>query len=129
MPSYGSVIARVFTSDAYIPLRNVPVMFYQTADSGMTSLLALRYTNSSGLTEPIMVETPDPYTSLNPGTSVKPFSTLNIHASFPGYRSFSAEGVQVFPNVETIQALPLHPLAADTQSEPPQLSIPFVQNL
>ena len=109
MASQGSVIARVYTSDAYLPLRDVPVVFSRTEADGTTTLLAVRMTDQSGLTAPVFVETPDASESLTPNGSVRPFTAINILVEYPGYRQVLAEGVQIFPEVETIQGLQLRP--------------------
>ncbi len=110
MASQGSVIARVYTSDAFLPLRGVPVTFTQSRSDGGKTLLAIRYTNSSGLTEPLYIETPDASESLSPGAALRPYATVDIQVEYPGYGGILAEGVQVFPNSETIQGLQLRPL-------------------
>ena len=117
MSSQGSVIARVYTSDAYLPLANVPVTFTKVAPDGKRTLLAVRMTDSSGLTAPIYVDTPDPAASLTPGAALQPYATVNISASYPHYNSLTAEGVQIFPGVETIQGLQLRPVSAADQEE------------
>ena len=110
MASQGTVIARVYTSDAFLPLANVPVTFTQLQPDGSRKLLAVRLTNSSGMTAPLPVETPDASESLSPGLMEKPYAVVNISVEYPGYGGVLAEGVQVFPGVETIQALQLGPL-------------------
>ena len=110
MASQGTVIARVYTSDALLPLANVPVTFTQIQPDGSRKLLAVRLTNSSGMTAPLPVETPDASESLSPGLMEKPYAVVNISVEYPGYGGVLAEGVQVFPGVETIQALQLVPL-------------------
>ena len=111
----GSVIARVYTSDAYLPLSNVPVIFSQVDESGANSLLAIHITNSSGLTEPLYVETPNETDSLTPGSTIRPYATINIQAAKPGYTNVYAEGVQIFPGVETIQGIQLRPVSNQEQ--------------
>lgn len=103
------MIARVYTSDAYIPLRGVPVTFTLVLPDGSRQLLAVKRTDSSGLTEPVFIETPDVSESLTPGVSVRPYATVDISADAPGYGTFEAKGVQIFPGVETVQGLQLRP--------------------
>ena len=110
MAAQGSVIARVFTSDAFLPLSDVPVVFTQTTKTEGRQLVAIRYTDSSGLTAPLLIETPDTIQSLSPGASQRPFTTVDIQVEYPGYGGILAEGVQVFPNSETIQGLQLRPI-------------------
>ena len=126
LTSSGSIITRVYTSDAYIPLRDVPVIYTQTSADGKRKLLAIRMTDSSGLTEPYFVETPDTASSLTPQNTLRPYSIINISVSPPGYSAVTAENVQIFPGVETIQGFQLRPLPATERDpitiypEPPQ---------
>ena len=112
MASQGSVIARVYTSDAYLPLRDVPVIFTQIQPNGERTVLAIRYTDTSGLTAPVSIQTPDTSDSLTPGAALRPYGSVDIQVEYPGYGGILAEGVQVFPGVETIQGLQLRPLPA-----------------
>ncbi len=129
LSSQGSVIARVYTSDAYIPLPDAPVIFSSTDADGNRNLLAIRTTNSSGLTSPVYVETPDIDQSLSPGLSLKPYATITIQASYPGFQSIQADGVQVFPGVETIQGLQLQPITPAQSDEPTTILPQSQQNL
>lgn len=117
MASQGTVIARVYTSEAFLPLQGVPVVFTQTSESGEQSLLAFRLTDSSGLTAPLTIQTPDTEASLNPENTLLPFASIDIRVSFPGYSSVDALGVQIFPGVETIQGIQLRPVSTDEQDE------------
>lgn len=117
MASQGSVIARVYTSDAFLPLRGAPVVFTQTDAEGNRQLLAVRTTDSSGLTTPLFVSTPDLSESQSPGSTLRPYATVDISVSFPGYSNINAEGVQIFPGVETIQGLQLRPVSIDERDE------------
>lgn len=116
MSAQGSVIARVYTSDAYIPLAHVPVTFTQILPDGTRQLLAIRRTDSSGLTAPLYVDTPEPAESQSPGSVIRPYATLNIQVEYPGYGGILVEGVQVFPGVETIQGLQLRPLPSAAEN-------------
>lgn len=111
MSSQGSVIGRVYTSDAYLPLYDVPVIFFQSTPDGSNTLLAIRRTDASGLTAPLYIETPDTEQSLLPGSPIRPYTTINISVSVPGYRALTAEGVQIFPGIQTIQDLQLLPVS------------------
>ena len=112
LASQGTVIARVYTSDAYLPLQGAPVTFTQTSENGSAQLLAIRLTDSSGLTAPLLIDTPDVSESLTPGMPLRPYAVVDISVSYPDYSSFRAEGVQVFPGIVTIQGLPLNPVTA-----------------
>ena len=117
MPSYGSVLARVYTSDAFLPLQGVPVTFSQLQPDGTRKLLAIQITDSSGLTAPLRIETPELSQSLTPGSTLRPYAVLEISAGLPGYNRITVEGVQIFPGIETIQGLQLRPVSIDTQNK------------
>ena len=110
------MIARVYTSDAYIPLRGVPVTFTLVLPDSSRQLLAVKRTDSSGLTEPVLIDTPDVSESLTPGLSARPYATVDISADASGYGTFEAKSVQIFPGVETVQELQLRPRPASPGS-------------
>lgn len=78
---------------------------------GIRKLLAIRFTDSSGITEPLIIPTPEPAVSLTPGAALKPYAAVDIQVHYPGFNRILAEGVQVFPGVETVQNLQLQPIA------------------
>lgn len=112
MASQGYVLARVYTSDAYIPLAGVPVTFMLVNPNGSRQQLAVLHTDQNGLTQALAVETPDISQSLSPGVSSKPYATVDISTAWPGYGASMVRGVQIFPGVETIQGLQLRPRPA-----------------
>ena len=128
MSSQGTILARVYTSDAQLPLGGVPVTFSRLLPDRRRQLLALRFTNDSGVTPPLTVETPDRSESLTPGAAKPPYALVDIQAEAPGYKKVEASAVQIFPGVETIQLLQLIPLPTLGQNrgtviyqpEPPQ---------
>ena len=117
MPSYVSILARVYTSEAYLPLEGVPVIFSQLQDDGTKQLLSIRITDSSGLTDPLQIETPDVSLSLIPEYTLRPYAVLEISAGTPGYNQITVEGVQIFPGIETIQGIQLRPVSADERDQ------------
>ena len=58
MDSQGTVVVRLSTSSALIPLQGATVTITKTRPDGTQELLAVRVTNFDGLTAPVMVETP-----------------------------------------------------------------------
>ena len=129
LSSQGSVIARVYTSDAYIPLPDAPVVFSTVNEEGQRILLGIRTTNSSGLTSPVYVDTPDTDQSLSPGLSITPYASITIQASYPGFQSIQANGVQIFPGVETIQGLQLQPVSPSQADLPTEIIPQMPQDL
>lgn len=109
MDAFGTILTRVYTSRAQIPISGATVAFTQRGTEGRHVLLAVRVTDENGHTAPVQVATPDAAASESPGTAA-PFAVCDIWAEAPGYELLVVENVQVFPDTETIQELELIPL-------------------
>ena len=90
----GYIKARVFTSDARIPIENAVFTVY-TTDDDTTNLIGVRMSDSEGKTDVIPVEAPDSSLSQSQG-NINPFATVNARVDHPEYRSFLVNGAQVF---------------------------------
>ena len=108
MAATGTILTRVFTSRAQIPVAGATVAFTQRGTEGRHTLLALRVTDANGRTTPVQVETPDASASESPGT-VTPFAVCDIWAESPGYELLVVN-VQIFAGTQTLQELELIPL-------------------
>ncbi len=109
MAATGTILTRVFTSQAQIPVAGATVAFTQRGPEGHHTLLALRVTDANGRTAPVQVDTPDASASESPGT-ITPFAVCDIWAESPGYELLVAENVQIFAGTQTLQELELIPL-------------------
>lgn len=109
MASAGTIITRVYTSKAQIPLPGVTVAFTQRRPSGKRLLLATRISDEDGKTAPVTVSTPDAAAGLAPGGS-RPFTLIDVWAEHADFETLRVEDVQLFPDTKTIQELPLLPL-------------------
>ena len=109
MAATGTILTRVFTSQAQIPVAGATVAFTQRGTEGHHTLLALRVTDANGRTAPVQVDTPDASASESPGT-VTPFAVCDIWAESPGYELLVVENVQIFAGTQTLQELGLIPL-------------------
>ena len=109
MAATGTILTRVFTSRAQIPVAGATVAFIQRGTEGRHTLLALQVTDANGRTTPVQVETPDASASESPGT-VTPFAVCDIWAESPGYELLVVENVQIFAGTQTLQELELIPL-------------------
>lgn len=105
----GTILTRVFTSRAQIPVVGATVAFTQRGTEGRHTLLALRVTDTNGRTAPVQVNTPDATASESPGTTA-PFAVCDIWVESPGYELLVVENVQIFPGTQTLQELELIPL-------------------
>ena len=115
MESSGTLITRVYTSRAQIPVQGATVAVTQKSVNGRHHLLAIRISDSSGKTTPIQISSPGPGEGQSPGGPT-PFSLVGLWAAAPGYEVLTVEDIQVFPGTETIQTLELIPL--------PEMAIP-----
>ena len=119
MEAFGSLICRVYTSRAQLPVAGATVAFTQQGEQGRHNLLAVRVTDENGRAAPVRISTPNAAASESPGT-VHPFAVCDIWAESPGYELLVVENVQVFPNTETLQDLELIPLPEHTPALLPE---------
>ena len=119
MAASGTILTRVFTSRAQLPVEGATVVFTQQSAQGRHTILAIRVTDENGRTAPVQVAAPDPAASEFPG-SVNPFAVCDIWAEAPGYKLLLIENVQVFANTQTLQILPLIPLQEQADNTLPE---------
>ena len=119
MEAVGTILTRVYTSRAQIPVAGATVAFTQRGTEGRHVLLAVRTTDGSGRTAPVQVATPNASASENPGTA-EPFAVCDIWAESPGYELLVVENVQIFPGTQTLQELELIPLPEQTSALLPE---------
>jgi hypothetical protein len=110
----GTIISQVRTSDAYLPIENATVAYYQTDDGGRKRLVGLRKTDPSGKTAPIELDTPGFSASQQPEETgdPNPYRTVDVVADHPDYNRVRILGVQVFDGVVTYQDIMLLPSPA-----------------
>ena len=106
MPAFGYIQIRAYTSRAQLPVEDAAVSVLD--ENG--KLLALRTTNSSGLTTPVRISVPELAQSQSPGDP-RPYAVVNLYARAEGYEQVLARGVQVFPDTTTTQQLQFVPLS------------------
>lgn len=104
----GYIKARVYTSDAQIPIENAVFTVYNEED-GKTILLGARTTDSEGITSVVPVEAPDSSLSQNQGND-SPFAVVSIRIDHPEYRTVYVNGVQVFAGQIAIQEASMLPV-------------------
>ena len=109
MDSQGTVVVRLSTSSALIPLQGVTVTITKTRPDGTKELLAVRVTNFDGLTDPVMVETPPMAESQSYQNTSIPYAVVDIRVERTGFDRVLVKNAQVFSNTETRQELSLIP--------------------
>ena len=107
MPSTGYIQVYAYTSKARIPLKDVAVMITDQNNSA----IAMGTTDISGKFGPVELSVPDRIDSLSPGSTQKPFLTVNLHARLENYEQIETENVQVFADTVTLQNFEMIPLS------------------
>jgi hypothetical protein len=82
-------------------------------EEGKYKLLSIQNTDSSGQICPVTIDAPALGESTSPGGlpgTGRPFALCDVWAEQPGYAMLQVAGVQIFPDVETLQAMELIPL-------------------
>lgn len=123
MQDYGTLIFRIFTSDASLPVEGATVLI--RAEAPPEKLLGLRVTNSSGETDPVMIATPALSLSQTPENTIQPWTGLQVIVEHPDYERTALTGLQVFPGIETIQTVRLIPLPQFDPQSDGQIHLPF----
>lgn len=116
MPYSGTLVTRVFTSRGQLPVQDAFIAVVQHAPDG-DHLLNVQTSNQSGNTNPVTIESPSPQSSQTPSEDT-PFTLCDIWVEHQGFQLMVIKNVQIFPNVVSIQDLPLIPLTASTGSSP-----------
>ncbi len=109
MPQTGSLVVRVFTSQAQLPVSGATVIISSPSEDGRRKVFSIQTTDESGGTQPFQLEAPDKILSEGPGQAA-PFSDYSLVVEHPEYYLATFEKLQVFPGVETVQNVPLVPL-------------------
>lgn len=112
MDRKGSVVARVYTSDAKIPIQGATVIFTKLGADNSRELLGVRLTNFDGYTDPIMVDTPPLSDSQNYSPDVPAYTIINITAEDENYGRILVQNAQVFSDTQTLQEFMLIPTPA-----------------
>ena len=115
MQQRGTLAVRVYSTRARIPVEGATVVVTRQEGDGLPELLAVRVTDSSGLIPVVTVDSPGVGESTGPGGQ-DPFALCTVWAEHSGYSTLRAEGVQIFPGVETVQEMEMIPLAEGQSS-------------
>ena len=89
MDAQGTVVVRLSTSSARIPLQGATVTITKRLPDGNAQLLAVRVTNFDGLTDPVAIETPPMAESRSYQNTSVPYAVIDIRAEHSGFDRFS----------------------------------------
>ncbi|MGL5614618.1 MAG: hypothetical protein ACRDD2_00065, partial [Sarcina sp.] len=102
MIGQGKLKFHCFLEDTINPLVKVKIKVTQFDKLGnYTTTYNDIYTNSAGITDELLLETPQATASEEP--NITPYYTYNAEISKDGYRPLIIEGIQVFPNRIALQ--------------------------
>lgn len=89
-------------ADSYIPVSNCKIVIMKS-DSNFNNLTKVLsdFSDSTGILDNVKLSTPSIIFSYHPNSL--PYGIYNIGISKPGYNNLVIRGVQVFPNVKSIQ--------------------------
>ncbi len=108
MTQSGTIQIQAVTSRADFPVPGATVSISRRAADGTNTLLAVRQTDESGLTQPVTVATPALENSLQPDLPVG-WTDVRVVISHPGYEGIVVNQVQIFPGVATVQEMVMIP--------------------
>ncbi len=109
MQAQGTVVVRLFTSAAQIPLQGATVTITKRLPGGERKLLAVRVTNFDGFTDPVSIDTPPMAESQSYQAGLVPYSVVDIRVERTGFDRVIIENAQVFPDTQTRQEVALIP--------------------
>ena len=109
MAAQGTLVVRLFTSAAQIPLQGATVTVTKRLSNGERKLLAVRVTNFDGFTDPISIDTPPMAESRSYQAGLVPYSVVDIRVERTGFDRVIVEDAQVFPGTQTRQEIALIP--------------------
>lgn len=109
MSAHGTIVARVYTSNAMLPLSGASVAITRRRVDGRAELIAFRITNYDGLTEPVEIDTPELDGSTLASSGAQPYAQIDLAVDLPGYDRIRVSGAQVFSGTQTVQELMLLP--------------------
>lgn len=109
MNAHGSILARVFTSNAMLPVIGAAVAFVRRRSDGTTELLAYRTTNYDGMTVPVDVDTPELDGTTLASSGKQPYTPVSLVVDSPGFDRLIINGAQIFTGTQTVQDMMLLP--------------------
>ena len=119
----GSLIVRTVTAQGALPIEGAAVTVRSSGEGG-TPFLRTVYTDESGRTPILTLDTPPVASSLSPG-GVRPYATYDIRIEKDGFYLHENRAVPVFSGVVSIQSAELIPLSPYGNGVPPVGSTNF----
>jgi len=112
----GKLQVRLVKAETEIPVKNATVLVSQSVTEEFQNKEINLYTDSSGFTEIIELDTPDIFYSESYSSYV-PYSTCVIKVVAEGYTDIKIIGTQILPKVTAMQAIELKPKGEGHEEE------------
>ncbi len=119
----GSLIVQVTTAGGAFPVQGAAVTVRATGEGGMPFLQTV-YTDGSGRTPILELDTPPASSSLSPGIR-NPYATYDIRVEREGFFVHENRNAPVFSGIYSIQNVDLIPLSPYGGDRPPAGSTDF----
>lgn len=122
----GTLIIDLQTDVNLFPLAPIPnalVSIKQLLPSGATQTIAEFNSNTVGQTPPLELVTPPVELSLEPQREIKPFSSYFVEVTSTESIPVTVQGVQVFPDILSIQPISLIPTEELTETRQTSVEI------
>ena len=110
----GGLQVDVTREGGLIPVENARITIFDTGNPDR--VIEQTITNSSGQTDFIPLPAPNPEYSLEI-TEEQPYSEYNLRVEAEGYDPFFIYAMQILPGINSLQHIPLRPLAVSRQPE------------
>lgn len=110
----GGLQVDVTREGGLIPIENARVTIFDTGNPDR--IIEQTMTNSSGQTDFIPLPAPNPEYSLEI-TEEQPYSEYNLRVEAEGFDPFFISAMQILPGINSLQQIPLRPLAVSRQPE------------
>ena len=107
MNAHGSILARVFTSNAMLPVIGAAVAFVRRRSDGTTEL-----PHYDGMTVPVDVDTPELDGTPLASSGKQPYTPVSLVVDSPGFDRLIVNGAQIFTGTQTVQDMMLLPTPA-----------------
>jgi len=115
MAETGKLLVHAYVSTAQIPIAGAVIIVSAPQADGKQKLLFVQHTDENGNAGPVVLAAPDRQSSIAPGQDGPAFSAYTLVVEHPDYQLAVFEGLQVFPNIETLQEVPMIPLSANLE--------------
>lgn len=113
----GTLAVQIFTAGGALPVEGAAVTV-RSGDGEEGSFIRTLYTDESGRTPPLALETPPASGSLSPG-GIRPYAVYNVRVEREGFYPHENRNVPIFAGVTSVQSVEMIPLSPYGGGVPP----------